>query len=56
MDLSGLRQAQISLAFRLFPRLDGDDRPCTMATNIAALAYVGRNLTDRKYSVVTAAL
>lgn len=30
--------------------------PCTMATNIAALAYVGRNLTDRKYSVVTAAL
>ena len=30
--------------------------PCTMATNIAALAYVGRNLTSRKYSVVTAAL
>ncbi|MCX6005245.1 MAG: aromatic aminobenezylarsenical efflux permease ArsG family transporter [Chloroflexi bacterium] len=30
--------------------------PCTMATNIAALAYVGRNLTNRKYAVVTAAL
>jgi cytochrome c-type biogenesis protein len=30
--------------------------PCTMATNIAALAYVSRNLTDRKYSIVTAAL
>ena len=30
--------------------------PCTMATNIAALAYVGRNLTSRKYSVLTAAL
>ena len=27
-----------------------------MATNIAALAYVGRNLTSRKYSVVTAGL
>jgi cytochrome c biogenesis protein CcdA len=30
--------------------------PCTMATNIAALAYVGRNLASPKYSVVTAAL
>jgi cytochrome c-type biogenesis protein len=30
--------------------------PCTMATNIAALAYVSRNLTDRKYAIVTAAL
>lgn len=30
--------------------------PCTMATNIAALAYVSRKLTDRKYSVITAAL
>jgi sulfite exporter TauE/SafE len=27
-----------------------------MATNIAALAYIGRNLTDRKYSVLTAVL
>jgi cytochrome c biogenesis protein CcdA len=27
-----------------------------MATNIAALAYVGRNLTNRKYAVMTAAL
>ncbi len=30
--------------------------PCTMATNIAALAYVSRNLADRKYAVTTAAL
>ncbi|MBN1376281.1 MAG: sulfite exporter TauE/SafE family protein [Dehalococcoidia bacterium] len=30
--------------------------PCTMATNIAALAYMGRKLTDRKYSIITAAL
>jgi len=30
--------------------------PCTMATNIAALAYVSRNLTDRKYAVITASL
>jgi cytochrome c biogenesis protein CcdA len=30
--------------------------PCTMATNIAALAYVGRDMADRRYSVTTAAL
>jgi cytochrome c-type biogenesis protein len=30
--------------------------PCTMATNIAALAYVSRRLTDRKYCVMTGAL
>jgi cytochrome c biogenesis protein CcdA len=30
--------------------------PCTMATNIAALAYVSRNIADRRYSIVTASL
>lgn len=30
--------------------------PCTMATNIAALAYVGRNLSNRRYAIMTAAL
>jgi len=30
--------------------------PCTMATNIAALAYISRKVTDRKYGVATGAL
>ena len=30
--------------------------PCTMATNIAALAYVSRRLTDRKYCLMTGVL
>jgi len=30
--------------------------PCTMATNVAALAYVSRRLTDRRYCVMTGVL
>lgn len=30
--------------------------PCPMATNITAIAYVTRRVTDRKYAVITAAL
>lgn len=30
--------------------------PCTMATNVAAMAYVSRRLTDRKYTVMTGTL
>ncbi|MCX6004585.1 MAG: aromatic aminobenezylarsenical efflux permease ArsG family transporter [Chloroflexi bacterium] len=30
--------------------------PCTMATNIAALAYISRKLSDRKFAVTNAAL
>jgi len=30
--------------------------PCTMATNIAALAYVSRRLTDRKYGILAGIL
>ncbi len=30
--------------------------PCPMATNIAAVAYVSRRVTDRRYAVMTAAL
>jgi len=30
--------------------------PCPMATNIAAIAYISRRLTDRKYSIMTATL
>lgn len=30
--------------------------PCTMTTNIAALAYISRKVADRKYSIITGAL
>jgi len=30
--------------------------PCTMATNIATLAYISRKLTDRKFAITNAAL
>ncbi len=30
--------------------------PCPLATNIAAIAYISRNVTDRKYAVITGAL
>ncbi len=30
--------------------------PCPMATNIAAVAYITRNVTDRKYAVITGTL
>lgn len=30
--------------------------PCPMATNIAAVAYISRRVTDRKYAVITGSL
>jgi len=30
--------------------------PCPLATNIAAVAYISRNVTDRKYAVITGVL
>ena len=57
MDLSALSASTgIPALSAFFLGLMATLGPCTMATNIAALAYVGRNLTNRKYSVVTAAL
>jgi len=57
MDLSALAaSSNIPALSAFFLGLMATIGPCTMATNIAALAYVGRNLTNRKYSVVTAAL
>ena len=57
MDLSALPESTgIPVLSAFFLGLMAAVGPCTMATNIAALAYVGRNLTSRKYSVLTAAL
>jgi cytochrome c-type biogenesis protein len=30
--------------------------PCTLATNLAALAYIGRRISDRRYTVTSGAL
>ncbi|MDD5311956.1 MAG: aromatic aminobenezylarsenical efflux permease ArsG family transporter [Dehalococcoidia bacterium] len=55
MDLSGLASSSDIPAISAFILgLMATMGPCTMATNIAALAYVGRNLTNR--TVVTAVL
>ena len=57
MDFSSLSaETGIPALSAFFLGLMATIGPCTMATNIAALAYVSRNLTDRKYAVVTAAL
>ncbi len=57
MDLSALTSGNnIPVISAFFLGLMATIGPCTMATNIAALAYVGRKLTDRKYSVLTATL
>jgi len=57
MDLSSLSaNTNIPVLSAFFLGLMATIGPCTMATNIAALAYVSRNLTDRKYAVVTAGL
>lgn len=57
MDLSSLTSnTSIPVLTAFFLGLMATLGPCTMATNIAALAYVGRKVTDRKYSIVTAAL
>jgi cytochrome c biogenesis protein CcdA len=57
MDLSSLSaNTSIPVLSAFFLGLMAAIGPCTMATNIAALAYISRNLTDRKYAVVTASL
>lgn len=57
MDLSTITSnTGIPVLSAFFLGLMATIGPCTMATNIAALAYVGRNLTNRKYAVMTAAL
>jgi cytochrome c-type biogenesis protein len=61
MDLSGwLHQLSESLNIpvlsALFLGLITAISPCPMATNIAAIAYVSRRATERKYAIITGAL
>ena len=57
MDLdSVLGTLNVPVLSALFLGLITAVSPCPLATNIAALAYISRNMTDRKYAVMTATL
>ncbi len=56
MDFSGLASSNIPLVSALVLGLVGAIGPCTLATNIAAMAYISRRVTDTKYAAVTGTL
>jgi len=61
MDLGGLLHQlsgslNIPVLSALFLGLIAAISPCPMATNIAAIAYVSRRATERRYAVITGAL
>jgi cytochrome c-type biogenesis protein len=57
MDLGGIiRNVDIPAVSALFLGLITAISPCPLATNIAALGYVSRRATDRRYTVMTGAL
>jgi len=57
MDLGGLTgNLNIPLLSALLLGLITAISPCPMATNVAAIAYVSRRVTERKYAVLTGTL
>jgi len=61
MDLAGVMQLlpgglNIPVISALLLGLMTAVSPCPLATNIAAMAYISRKVTDRKYCVITGAL
>jgi cytochrome c biogenesis protein CcdA len=57
MDFVGLlSNSNIPALSALFLGLITAISPCPMATNIAAIAYISRKVTDRKYAVITGSL
>ncbi len=56
MDLSSITSGNLPAVAAFLLGLMATAGPCTMATNIAALAYIGRDISDRRYSIATAAL
>jgi cytochrome c-type biogenesis protein len=57
MDLSSiLGGSNIPVITALLLGLITAIAPCPLATNIAAVAYITRNVTDRKYAVITGSL
>jgi cytochrome c-type biogenesis protein len=57
MDFGGLLStSNIPALSALFLGLITAISPCPLATNIAAVAYISRRVTDRKYAVITGTL
>ncbi len=57
MDFGGLlSNSNVPVLSALFLGLITAISPCPLATNIAAIAYISRRVTDRKYAVTTGAL
>ena len=61
MDLGGIMPqlsegVNIPVLSALFLGLLTAISPCPMATNIAAIAYVSRRVTDRRYAIMTGTL
>ena len=57
MDFGGIVESfNIPVLSALFLGLITAVAPCPLATNIAAIAYISRNVTDRKYAVITGTL
>ncbi len=57
MDFGGIIESfNIPVLSALFLGLITAVAPCPLATNIAAIAYISRNVTDRKYAVITGTL
>ena len=56
MDLGSLANSNIPILSALFLGLITAISPCPMATNIAAVAYISRNVANRNYAVITGAL
>jgi len=57
MDLGGITASvNIPVLSALLLGLLTAISPCPMATNIAAIAYVSRRVTDRRYAIMTATL
>lgn len=53
---SGLTSSNIPVISALFLGLLAAIGPCTLATNIAAMAYISRQVTDVKYAALTGTL
>lgn len=56
MDVASLTSGTIPLVSALGLGLLAAISPCTMATNVAALAYVGRKASQQSYAALTAVL
>jgi cytochrome c-type biogenesis protein len=56
MDVATLSASSVPLVAAIGLGLLCAVSPCTMATNVAALAYVGRKATQRSYAMTTALL